>query len=110
MPLTAKLVGSYRKPVTGTKVFRFNVFGNETELKQFEDAQGDNYRVDETTGKPMWFSTRYVGDNVNLIITSNNQVVADDTELSKLQSLVEQFGPDVAKLIMMQKTATASAE
>lgn len=103
MPLKAKLVGSYRKPVTGTKVFRFNVFGTEAELQQFESAQADNYRVDETTGKPMWFSTRYVGDNVDLIITSNNQVVADDTEMTKLQSLVEQFGVDTARLILAQQ-------
>lgn len=103
MPLKAKLVGSYRKPVTGTKVFRFNVFGTEAELQQFESAQADNYRVDETTGKPMWFSSRYVGDNVDLIITSNNQVVADDTEMTKLQSLVEQFGVDTARLILAQQ-------
>ena len=107
MALKAKLVGSYRKPVTGTKVFRFNVFGTETELQEFESAQADNYRVDETTGKPMWFSTRYVGDNVDLIITSNNQVVADDTEMSKLQSLVEQFGADTARLILMQQNKSA---
>lgn len=107
MALTAKLVGSYRKPVTGTKVFRFNVFGNETELQEFESAQADNYRVDDKTGKPLWFSTRYVGDNVNLIITSNNQVVADDTEMTKLQSLVEQFGADTARLILMQQGKNA---
>jgi hypothetical protein len=103
MALTAKLAGSYRKPVTGTKVFRFVVSGSEKELESFETAQGDNYRLDETTGKPLWFNTRYIGDNVNLIITSNNQVVADDTEMSKLQSLVEQFGADTARLILMQQ-------
>ena len=108
--LTAKLNGSYRKPNTGTKVFRFTVSGTEQDLKAYEDAQGDSYRLDEKTGKPLWFTTRYTGDSVNLIITSNNQVVADDTELSKLQSLVEQYGPDVARLIMMQKSAPASAE
>ena len=107
MALKAKLVGSYRKPVTGTKVFRFNVFGTDAELQEFETAQADNYRVDDTTGKPLWFSTRYVGDNVDLIITSNNQVVADDTEMSKLQSLVEQFGADTAKLILMQQGKSA---
>jgi hypothetical protein len=106
MSLKAKLVGSYRKPITGTKVFRFNVFGTEAELRDFESAQADNYRVDDTTGKPMWFSTRYVGDNIDLIITSNNQVVADDTEMSKLQSLVEQFGADTARLILMQQNKT----
>ena len=103
MALKAKLVGSYRKPNTGTKVFRFNVSGTDSELKEFETAQGDNYRVDNETGKPLWFSTRYIGDNVTLEITSNNQVVADDTELTKLQSLVEQFGIDTAKLILAQQ-------
>ena len=107
MALTAKLVGSYRKPVTGTKVFRFNVFGTESELQEFETAQGDNYRVDEQTGKPMWFTTRYVGDNINLVITKDNNVVADDTEMSKLQSLVEQFGAETAKLILMQQGKSA---
>lgn len=107
MALTAKLVGSYRKPVTGTKVFRFNVFGNETELQEFETAQGDNYRIDEQTGKPMWFTTRYVGDNINLVITKDNNVVADDTEMSKLQSLVEQFGAETARLILMQQGKSA---
>lgn len=107
MALTAKLVGSYRKPVTGTKVFRFNVFGTESELQEFETAQGDNYRVDEQTGKPMWFTTRYVGDNINLVITKDNNVVADDTEMSKLQSLVEQFGAETARLILMQQGKSA---
>lgn len=104
MALTAKLVGSYRKELSGTKVFRFVVSGTEKELETFETAQGDNYRLDDKTGKPLWFNTRYIGDNVNLIITSNNKVVADDTEMSKLQSLVEQFGADTARLILMQQS------
>ena len=108
MPLKAKLVGSYRKPVTGTKVFRFNVFGTETELQEFEQAQGDNYRVDDTTGKPLWFTTRYTGDSVDLIITKENNVIADDTEMSKLQSLVEQYGADTAKLILMMQQSKSA--
>lgn len=100
MALKAKLVGSYRKPQSGTKVFRFNVTGSDKELEQFETAQGDNYRIDDVTGKPLWFSTRYISDNVDLIITSENKVVADDTEMSKFQSLVEQYGIDTAKLIL----------
>jgi hypothetical protein len=108
--LQAKLDGSYRKATTGTKVFRFTVSGTEQDLKAYEEAQGDSYRLDEKTGKPLWFTTRYIGDSVKLIITDNNNVVADDTELSKLQSLVDQFGPDVARLVLMQKTASPSAE
>lgn len=107
MALTAKLAGSYRKPSTGNKVFRFLVSGTDAELLEFETIQGDNYKVDAETGKPMWFNTRYVGDNIKLLITNNNRVVADDTEMSKLQSLVEQFGADTARLILMQTAKSA---
>jgi adenine specific DNA methylase Mod len=107
--LTAKLAGSYRKAITGTKVFRYVVSGTDAEVQAYSDAQGDNLRLDEQTGKPIWFSTRYIADNVSLIITTDNNVVADDTELSKLESLVKQFGVDVAKLVVMQRQ-TASAE
>ena len=89
------------------KVFRFNVTGTDAELQEFETAQGDNYRLDDVTGKPLWFTTRYTGDTVQLIITKDNNVIADDTEMSKLQSLVEQFGAETAKLILMQQGKSA---
>jgi hypothetical protein len=98
--LTAKLSGSYRKAVTGTVVFRYNVSGTDAELKQFEDTQGDNFRLDEKTGQPLWFSTRYSGDNVQLVITENNRVVAENSDFVKIQSLVDQYGAETAKLIL----------
>lgn len=101
--LQAKLAGSYRKAVTGTVVFRYNVSGSEADLKKFEDVQGDNFRLDEKTGSPLWFSTRYAGDNVELVITDNDRVVAENSEFTKIQSLVEQYGADTAKLIMSVK-------
>lgn len=110
MALVAKFQRKYRKALTGTTVFVYNVSGSEKELEAFEAAEGDNYRLDEKTNKPIWFTTRFVDDNINLVITENNRVVADDSELSKLQSLIEQFGPDVAKLVLMQKSMKASAE
>lgn len=110
MALVAKFQRKYRKALTGTTVFVYNVSGSEKELEAFEQAEGDNYRLDEKTNKPIWFTTRYVDDTINLVITENNRVVADDSELSKLQSLVEQFGADVAKLVLMQKSMKATAE
>jgi hypothetical protein len=110
MALIAKFQRKYRKAVTGTTVFVFNVTGSEKELEAFQEAEGDNYRLDDKTGKPIWFSTRFIDDSVNLVITENGKVVADDSEMSKLQSLVEQFGIDVAKLIMLQKSMKTSAE
>ena len=100
--LTAKLVSNYRKKVTGTLVFRFQVNGTAEEIQQYKDCMGDNLVLDNTTGKPLYFTTRYVSDNVKLLITSENKVVVDDTEVAKLQSLVQTYGPDVARLIMLQ--------
>jgi hypothetical protein len=100
--LTAKLVGNYRKKVTGTLVFRFQVNGTNDEIEQYKSCMGDNLVLDDTTGKPLYFTTRYVSDNVKLLITSENKVVTDDTDIAKLQSLVQQYGADVARLIMLQ--------
>ncbi len=100
--LTAKLVGNYRKKVTGTLVFRFQVNGTNDEIEQYKSVMGDNLVLDDTTGKPLYFTTRYVSDNVKLLITSENKVVTDDTDIAKLQSLVQQYGADVARLIMLQ--------
>lgn len=108
--LTAKFQRKYRKQITGTTVFVYQVSGSEKELEQFQTAEGDNYRLDEQTGKPIWFTTRFIDDNIELEITQNNRVVAKDDELSKLQSLVQQYGVDVAKLVLMQKSMKTSAE
>jgi hypothetical protein len=100
--LTAKLVGNYRKKVTGTLVFRFQVNGTTDEIEQYKTIMGDNLVLDDTTGKPLYFTTRYVSDNIKLLVTSENKVVTDDTDIAKLQSLVQQYGADVARLIMLQ--------
>lgn len=110
MALTAKFQRKYRKPVSGTTVFVYQVSGSEKELEQFQTAEGDNYRLDENSGKPIWFTTRFIDDNIELDITQNGRVVAKDDELSKLQSLVQQFGVDVAKLVLLQKSMKATAE
>jgi|LauGreDrversion4_2_1035121.scaffolds.fasta_scaffold1456614_2 hypothetical protein len=110
MALTAKLLNSYKKRETGNTVFRYLVSGTDKDIQQYTECAGENIVVDDTTGKPIFFTTRYIADSIKLIVTSNNNVVADDTEISKLQSLVEQYGPDVARLIMMNSKPSASAE
>ena len=47
MALVAKFQRKYRKALTGTTVFVYNVSGSEKELEAFEQAEGDNYRLDE---------------------------------------------------------------
>jgi len=108
--LTGKFKRKYRSKA-GNNVFVYTVSGNEKELSSYQDAQGDNFILDEESGKPLFFTTRYVDDNIELDITQNNNVVVKDDELSKLQSMVQQYGADVAKLVLLQRTMkTAAAE
>ena len=109
MALTGKFQRKYRKAVTGTTVFVYNISGSEKELEQFQEAEGDNYRLDEQTGKPIWFTTRFIDDNIELEITQNGRVVAKDDDLVKLQSQVQQYGVDVVKLIMLLKQMRAAS-
>ena len=89
--LNAKLARSYKSP-KGNTVFVYAVSGPETALTEFETAQGANHRVDDTTGKPLFFTTRCFGDNGTLIITSNGKVVPDMSEFDKANSLAKQYG------------------
>lgn len=99
---------TYRRPYkskNGNTVFVYGVSGTATELEAFEKAQGTFHRVDETTGEPLWFTTRAVGDSANLIITSNNKVVPDMSEFDKADSLARQYGGNLG-----DQLAKAAAE
>lgn len=117
--LIAQFVSSYKKPalVAGkpaTVVFRYTVSGSEEELKDYKDIQGEkNYRVDKDNGRPLWFTTRFFSDRVKLIITTNEstgerRIVADDSEITKIQSIVQTYGADVARLVLSTSPAVAA--
>ena len=91
-----KLERSYKSKV-GNTVFVYSVSGTSQELTAFESAQGDNYRTDDKTGAPLWFTTRCVGDEGKLIITQNNKVVADMSAYEKAASLASQFGGNLGE-------------
>jgi hypothetical protein len=110
MALTAKFDGSYKKRTNQNgqsvllNVFRYHVNGTEEELKNFEEAQGDNYRTTDETNVPLFFTTNYVSDNVNLIITDKGNVVVDDSDITKIQSMVQTYGESVARLLLMKQS------
>jgi len=102
--MKATFVRSYRKQETGNIVNVYAVSGSKAELEVFAETQGDNHVVDEKLNKPLWFSTRFVGDSVPLIITKNGKVVADTSEFDKAASLCEQYkgtalGTEMAKIM-----------
>lgn len=89
--LRAKIDGNYRSK-NGHDVFRYLVSGTPAELAAYKAAveeDGDFYREDEK-GTPLFFTINYSGDVVNLIITTNGNVVADNSDIVKLESMVAQ--------------------
>lgn len=91
-----KLIRSY-KSKNGNTVFVYGVSGTPSQLEAFAKAQGENHRVDETTGTPLWFTTRCVGQSGELIITSNNKVVADMSAFDQAASLAAQYGGNLGE-------------
>lgn len=89
--MNIKLSRSY-KSKNGNTVFVYAVTGTQDQLEAFATAQGENHRVDEATGTPLWFTTRCVGQSGTLIITSNGKVVPDMSAFDQAASLAAQYG------------------
>jgi hypothetical protein len=94
--LNASFVRSY-KSKAGNTVFVYSVSGSEESVAKYASIQGDNLRKDDTTGKPLFFTTRYFGDNAKLLITTNDRVVADMSEFDKASSLASQYGGNLGR-------------
>lgn len=88
-----KFLRSYRSKA-GNVTFVYVVSGKAADLEAYKLAMGEFYRTDDKTGEPLWFTTRFVGDNGTLIITSNGNIVPDMSEYDKAASLVKQYGGD----------------
>lgn len=95
--LKATLKGSYRNE-KGNIVFVYAVEGPAAAIEKFKTAQGDYYReatADDQrmkAGTPIWFTSRCIGDNGNLIITGKGKIIADMSGFEKAASLAQQFG------------------
>jgi hypothetical protein len=85
----------------GNPTFVYSVSGTKDELDAFKKSQGDFYRVDED-GKPLWFTTRFIGEEGKLMITSNGNVVPDMSEYDKQASLVAQYGGNFGEILAKQ--------
>lgn len=98
--MKAKKLRSYKKPGKNPgdpaiTVFVYSVSGSKEQLEKFKTAQGDFHRVDED-GTPLWFTTRFAGDNAKLIITDRG-VIADMSEFDAAASLADQFGGNLGQ-------------
>lgn len=82
---------SYRSKNKGTKTYVYKVTGSKEALAAYQEAQGEFFRPDTNTGEPLYFTTRYMGERGQLLVTDSNKVVADMSEFEKAASLVSQF-------------------
>jgi len=96
---TKTTVDSVTKEEIKTVVFRYSVSGTPEEMKAYADAKGKNHRVDDKTGQVLFFSTKYVGDVVDLLILANGDVIIDTSELRKSEAIVKSMGGDLGKAI-----------
>jgi len=96
-----KLIRSYRSK-NGNPTFVYAVSGNQADLEAFKQAQGEFYREDEKTGSPLWFTTRCVGDNGKLIITTNGKVVPDMSAYDQAASIAAQYGGNFGQELAKQ--------
>jgi len=96
-------IGKDERPLT---VFVYKVKGTETEIASFIKAQGEHYKP-EADGSITWFTPRFNGKVVKLLISAKSgKVVADNTESDQVRSMLEQndnaLGRAIAELYAKQ--------
>ena len=110
--MKATCIRTYRSS-NGNPTFVYTVAGSTEELAKFKEIQGSYYREDENAN-PLWFTTRYCGEQVDLLVTSNGKLAPDMTEYDKQASLVSQyggnFGDQLAKQGIDKLKGNSSAE
>ena len=113
MKVTIK--GSYKKRNASTgavsTVFRGEVTGTEAEIADYKETQGANLRVDEESGKPLFFTTRPTGKVFNIVKTRGSesrpaQYIPDSSEMDLQAAIVAQaggnLGQEIAKIAASQ--------
>lgn len=86
--MKAKFTNSYRK--NGNPVFVFRVSGSATELEAYRDSAGSNLREDEA-GNPLFFTTRYAGETINLVKTASGSYIADTSAFAQAEGMLGNF-------------------
>lgn len=94
-------------------VFVYEVNGNEAAIAEYKKSQGDHYVQDDDTGKSLFFTIDFAGDNGSLIITSKGEAIVDTEEYDKAASQVAQaggnLGEEIAKIAAQRLMGGAPA-
>jgi hypothetical protein len=107
--MNISLQRSYRSK-KGNPTFVYKVTGKADDLENFKDAQGEFYRTDDQ-GHPLWFTTRCIGPNGTLIITTNGNIVPDMSAFDQAASIASQYGGNFGQeLARMSAAAILGAD
>jgi hypothetical protein len=88
--LKLKFKRSYRSQ-SGKTVFTYQVTGKANDVDAYKEYCGDNLREDDTTGAPLYFTTRFAGESATLAPNQDgNAYYVDRSEDDKINSLIEQ--------------------
>lgn len=100
--LKGKFVRCGKKTTTGKDRFLYAVSGDSASLKAFKKAEGQYY-YENAEGVPLWTSLSFHGNDVTLVINKDGKVVADNTVMRQIASLIDQHGSEkglaIAKLM-----------
>lgn len=96
--LTVESRGQYRN-ANRKLVYRYAVKGTEAAMARYREAQGEYLREDDTTGELLWFTTNFVGKRGKLVVTADDKIYADTSELEQQASLVAQLGGNLGAAV-----------
>lgn len=92
--MNGQLVNEYSKLCSDGKrrtMYVYKVTGTKAEVEEFLDSDSAK-TVDGDSGDNLLITTRYGGERVKLVITKDNRVTFDQSEMRKVASLAQQFG------------------
>lgn len=91
--MRAKLKNSYKKAGsngTVNTIFVYRINGTEDEVLKYQELrEAEGYYTEDEDGTPLYFTNRYYGDNIQLMVTTNDNIVVDTTLFDKVQSLAD---------------------
>lgn len=96
LKLQASFTRNYKK--SGNTVFVYTFLNlSDVNKEKLKAIQKDFYREDEA-GNPLWFTTRYVGEKVDVVGNEKSgKLYADTSALDKAASMAAQYGGNLGQ-------------
>jgi hypothetical protein len=97
--VSVKFKSSYKKE-GGKTIFVYRVTGSPENIARYKELQGGNL-VEETPGKPLYFTQFALGAEGQLIL-GETRIIPDRSHLDMAQSLAAQYGGNLGETIAQQ--------